>query len=121
MGFLTYLFGGGNVGVIAQSIAYYHNLLGSFEEVIQIYLSDFKSRSVDSRKYDKARFAVAAIEDGNIIKHYRDLAILALVVDAAPPSHYFREVKDTFGKELETKLLKHGLRNELVSGNAFKS
>ena len=121
MGFLSYLFGGGNVGEIAQSIAYHHNRLGSFEEVIKIYLSDFKSRSVDSRKYDKARFAVAAIEDGNIIKNYRDLALLALVVDASPPSHYITEVKENFGKELEIRLQKHGLSNELVSGNAFNT
>ena len=33
MGFLNYLFGGGNVGKIAQSIAYHHNRLGPFEEV----------------------------------------------------------------------------------------
>ena len=91
----------------------------SSSTVIQIYLSDFKSRSVDSEKYDKARFAVAAIEDGSIIKNYRDLAILVLVVDAAPPSHYLSEVKENFGKELETRLQKHGLSNELVSGNAL--
>jgi hypothetical protein len=93
--------------------------LGSFEEVIQVYLSDFKSRSIDSGKYEKARFAVAAIEDGNIIKNYRNLAVLALVVDAAPPSHYFAEVLENFGEELETRLQKHGLSQELVSGNAF--
>lgn len=121
MGFLSYLFGGGNVGLVVQSIAYHHNRLGSFEEVIQVYLSDFKSRSVDSKRYYKARFAVTAIQDGNIIKNYRDLAVLALVVDAAPPSHYLVEVGENLGKELEIRLKKHGLSNELVSGNAFNA
>tara|TARA_R110002050_G_C8961761_1_gene514416 strand:+ start:8631 stop:9041 length:411 start_codon:yes stop_codon:yes gene_type:complete len=119
MGLFSFLFNGGNVGQIVQSLAYHHNRLGSFEEVIQVYLSDFKSRSIDSSKYEKARFAVAAIEDGNIIKNYRNLAVLALVVDAAPPSHYFAEVLENFGEELETRLQKHGLSQELVSGNAF--
>lgn len=119
MGFFSSLFNGGNVGQIAQSLAYHHNRLGSFEEVIKVYLSDFKSRSIDSKNYEKARFAVAAIERGGIINNYRDLAVLALVVDAAPPSHYFAEVLEDFGEELVTRLQKHGLSKELVSGNAF--
>jgi hypothetical protein len=119
MGLLSFLFGGGNVGQIAQSIAYHHNRLGSFDEVLQIYLSDFKSRPIDSRKFEKARYAALIIEE-DIIRNYRDLAALALAVDAAPASHYFPEVKENFGKELESRLEKCGLAKVLVSGDARK-
>ena len=120
MGLLSYLLGGGNVAKISQSVAYHHNRLGSFEEVLQVYLSDFKSRPIDSRKFEKARYAVLLIEEENIIRNYRDLAALALAVDAAPASHHLPEVKENFGKELESRLEKHGLAKELVSGDARK-
>lgn len=119
MGLLSFLFGGGNVGQIAQSLAYHHNRLGSFDEVLKVYLSDFKSRPTDSRKFQKAKYAALLIEDGDVIRNYRDLAILALVVDAAPSNHYMPEVKETFGAELEKRLQKHGLSKELVTGNAL--
>lgn len=118
MGLLSFLFGGGNVGQIAQSLAYHHNRLGSFDEVLKVYLSDFRSRPTDSRKFQKAKYAALLIEDGDVIRNYRDLAILALVVDAAP-SNYMPEVKETFGAELEKRLQKHGLSKELVTGNAI--
>ena len=120
MGLLSFVFGGGTVGQIAQSLAYHHNRLGSYDQVLQVYLSDFKSRPTDSKKYEKARYAALLIEEGDVIRNYRDLAVLALVVDASPPSHYMPEVTQNFGKELETRLSKHGLTEGLISGNALK-
>ena len=113
-------FGGRNVGKIAKSIAYHHNRLGSFEEVIQIYLSHFDSleKFEDSNESRKKIYAVMAIKN-SLIKNYRDLAALTLLVCATPPSYNFNKTVEKFGKELETRLQKHGLSNELASGNAL--
>lgn len=74
---------------------------------------------------EQARFQTItqAFMDGNLPlgdnRNYRDLAILALVVDAAPSNHYMPEVKETFGAELEKRLQKHGFSKVLVTGNAI--
>ena len=98
MGLFSNLFGGGNFGKIAGSIAEHHNRLGSFPDVLSIYYEDFKSRSPGSRRGWMAKCAVSMIEDDYsraaedssfppVINNYLDLAVLALWVDAAPESH----------------------------------
>ena len=119
MGILSFIFGGGNIGLIAKSIAGHHKRLGDFNEVLKIYESDFRSRPVGSRKYDKAKYALGLIEKREI-KNYRDLAVLALVVDAAPSNQYFHEVARDFSSKLTKYLTDHGVDNAHITGNVLK-
>tara|TARA_Y100000588_G_scaffold316988_1_gene345806 strand:- start:346 stop:606 length:261 start_codon:yes stop_codon:yes gene_type:complete len=63
MGLFSNLFGGGNFGIIARSIAEHHNRLGSFPDVLSVYYEDFKSRSPGSRRGWMAKYAVSVIEE----------------------------------------------------------
>ena len=131
MGLFSNLFGGGNFGKIASSIAEHHNRLGSFPDVLSIYYEDFKSRSPSSRGSLKAKVAVSMIEDDysraaedsslpTVINNYLDLAVMALTVDAAPESHDFFTVMDHSGEAVLKELRKQGLDESLITGNYYK-
>jgi hypothetical protein len=115
MGLLSYVLGGGNIGLIAKSITNHHNRLGDFKSVLAFYRSDFSSRSPDSRRFNKAKKAAELI-DSNAISNYRDLAALALFVDAAPMNQGFYDVKAQFQGDLTKHFRKHGLDENLING-----
>ena len=129
MGLFSNLFGGGNFGEIARSIAEHHNRLGSFPDVLSIYYEDFKSRSPDSKRYLKAQVAARMIEGDylkevktpseTIINNYLGLAVLALSVDAAPADHMFSTVMDHSGKAVLKQLREQGLHEWAISGNYY--
>lgn len=119
MGILSFIFGGGNIGVIAKSLAGHHKRLGNYNDVLKIYETDFRSRPVGSARYQKAQYALELI-DGREIKNYRDLAVLSLVVDAAPMNQSFHEVSRDFSPKLTKYLLDHGIDIDHVSGNVLK-
>ena len=60
------------------------------------------------------------LEDGDI-RNYRDLAILALFVDAAPLNNSYFMVYENFADSITKKLRNHGIEDELIVGNAFSS
>jgi hypothetical protein len=66
----------------------------------------------------KVDHAIDYIKNGDI-KNYVDLAVLALMVDAAPISHNFDIVYESFAKELEIKLIKNHIDEDSVNGNVF--
>jgi hypothetical protein len=120
MGILSWLFGGGNAGLIAKSIAKHHRTMESFDAVTGIYLLDFGNRSPGSRNYDKAIKAVEMIVNEEI-KNYRDLAILALYVDAAPQSYNFYDVQGMFAEDVSKYLSQHGIDSRHISGNMLET
>jgi hypothetical protein len=75
-----------------------------------------QKRSID--KMLKADIAIDYIQNGDI-KNYVDLAVLALMVDAAPASHNFDIVYESFAKKLEIKLIKNYIDEVSVNGNIF--
>jgi hypothetical protein len=119
MGLLLFLFGGGNAGLIAKSIAMHHRRLGNFNDVLAFYYLDFDSRPVGSRNYARARFAAETIKLGTII-NYRDIAALALFVDAAPDNYSFQDLHQDFSKKIAKYLIEHGLDMTNIAGNVLK-
>lgn len=115
MGLLKFLFGGGNIGLICESICEHHKKHNSFKKVLNIYLDDFSTRAFDPKKSFKIKYALKLIEDGTI-HNYRNLAIIALVVDASPPNHLFPEVNSQFGNEIKERLLRGGIDLNSVIG-----
>lgn len=118
MSIFTFLFDGGNIGLIAKSLGRHYKLYPNFNSVLLFYLSDFlkQKRSID--RMDKANIAIDYIQSGDI-KNYVDLAVLALMVDAAPISHTFDIVYESFAKKLEIKLMKNHIDEDSVKGNVF--
>ena len=118
MSIFTFLFDGGNIGLIAKSLGRHYKLFPNFNSVLLFYLSDFlkQKRSID--RMDKANSAIDYIQNGDI-KNYVDLAVLALMVDAAPISHTFDIVYESFAKKLEIKLMKNHIDEDSVKGNVF--
>lgn len=120
MGLISWLLGGGNIGLIAQSLAEHHKRFQDFNTVLSVvYKADFASRSQSSGSYSKAQQAVQMIERGEI-KNYRDLAILALLVDAAPKGQTFRDVAAEFSDDLTKYLAQNGLDARHISGDVLK-
>ncbi|HEY8037710.1 MAG TPA: hypothetical protein VIF37_19195 [Methylobacter sp.] len=118
MGLVSFLFGGGNAGLIAKSIATHHHRLGKFNDVLNIYYRDFKSRSNGSKNYAKAQEAIEMI-DNRHIRNYRDLAVLALMVDAAPSFYQFHEIEQDFSGKLIKSLTKNGIDMNHIAGDVL--
>jgi hypothetical protein len=116
MGLFSFIFDGGNVGLIAKSIAAHHQRLGDFDKVCAFYYDDFISRPRGSKNYEKAQKAVYMFVK-NEINNYCDLAILALMVDAAPVHYNFSNMKQDFSEKIINHLLKNGLNINLISGS----
>lgn len=116
MGLFSFVLNGGNVGLIAKSIAAHHQRLGNFDKVCDIYNGDFLSRPVGSKNYERAQEAIYMFLK-NKINNYCDLAILALMVDAAPANYNFHAMKEDFSEKMVKQLLKNGLDMNFISGS----
>jgi|LakWasMe94_HOW11_FD_contig_123_5383_length_1420_multi_2_in_0_out_0_2 hypothetical protein len=120
MGLFSFVFDGGNVGLIAKSIAMHHKRLGDFDKVSDFYHEDFLSRPKGSKNYERAQEAIFLFLKGQV-NNYCDLAILALMVDAAPAHYTFYDVKQDFSERLVKHLLKNGLDMNHISGSPSAS
>ena len=123
MGIFSFIFGGGNIGLIADSIAKHHKTLRNPREVFNIYYKDFSNvlrHPIGHPRSWKCTEAKIMLEDGEI-RNYRDLAILALFVDAAPLNNSYPMVYENFAKSITKKLRIHGIDDELIVGNAFSN
>lgn len=118
MGLFSWLTDGGNIGLTAKSIAMHHERLGAFADVLAIYLNDFCSRQPGSRHYEKARLAVHMIQAGRI-RNYRDLAILSLMVDAAPKNFFFDDVAEYFSDKIVKHLAGRGVSMDFITGDCL--
>jgi hypothetical protein len=118
MSIFTFLFDGGNIGLIAKSLGKHYKTFPNFNSVLTFYLSDFlmQKRSID--RMLKVDNAIDYINNG-YIKNYVDLAVLVLMVDAAPISHNIDIVYENFAKKLEIKLIKNHIDEDSVKGNVF--
>lgn len=118
MSIFTFLFDGGNIGLIAKSLGRHYKTFPNFNSVLNFYLIDFQMQKRSIDRMLKADIAVDYIQNGDI-KNYVDLAVLALMVDAAPINHSFDIVYESFGKKLEKKLIKNNIDEDSVKGNVF--
>ena len=118
MSLFTFLFDGGNIGLIAKSLGKHYKTFPNFNSVLNFYLIDFQMQKRSIDKMLKADIAIDYIQNGDI-KNYVDLAVLALMVDAAPTSHNFDIVYESFAKKLEIKLIKNRIDEDSVNGNVF--
>ena len=118
MGFFSFLFRGGNVGVIAKTLSAQYKQYPNFNSLLLFYSLDFKNRKRDLNRSIKAEIAIDRIKSGEI-KNYTELAALALQVDAAPNSHSYEYVLNGFKAELMKRLLKDGVDADSVFGNVF--
>ncbi len=116
MGFFSWLSGGGNVGMIAKSIARQHRSMGDFNAVLDVYFMDFSSRQNGSRNFDKAIEAVRMISKDKI-RNYRDLSILSLFVDSSSANHSYYEVSSYFSDEVSKYLSQNGIDEHHISGD----
>jgi hypothetical protein len=119
MGIFSYIFGGGNIGLIVDSITKHHERLGDPRQVFQIYYNDYSDidRSTGPKRW-KCAEARVMMQDGEI-KNYTDLAILALFVDAAPENNSYWMVYQNLADSITKKFRNKGINENLISGNCL--
>ncbi len=109
MGILSYIFGGGNIGVIAKSISKHHEELKDFNAVCEFYRYDFAFRTSSHRKYEKSQEAIKMLDNEEIC-NYCDLAALVLWVDAAPNNYFYYHLKQDLSNKITKQLARYGLK-----------
>ncbi|EFI36153.1 hypothetical protein Dthio_PD3608 [Desulfonatronospira thiodismutans ASO3-1] len=119
MGIFSWIFGGGNVELVAKSLAKQHHALGNFNHVISAYYMDFSARQPGTRNYDKAMQAAEMIAKKEI-KNYQDLGLLALYVDSTPNGYDLYFVRQSFSDEISKRLAQNGIDNYYIYNNALE-
>lgn len=96
----------GNIGISVRENIRRYKELGSLQDVLNVYLLEWKKRPPSARRYAKAQKACKLIEtDG--VRSFRELCVLSLWVDAAPDDFGIREIESEFGSRISELLVEH--------------